>query len=48
MHFSDDELAMIAILLDEEEEKTVSREPMKFWLGKNVKLRVNSLLCTKN
>lgn len=31
MNFSDDELAMIAILLDEEEEeKIVSREPRKF------------------
>lgn len=33
MNFSDDELTMIAILLDEEDEdKTFSQRPRKFWV----------------
>lgn len=48
--FSNDELAIIAILLDEkEDEKTVLLGNLRSTrLGKNVKLRVNSQLCTKN
>lgn len=48
--FSDDELVIIAILLDEKEnEKTVLLGNLRSTrLGKNVKLRVNSQLCTKN